>query len=155
MWPWISPVISKEAGGRCVFFFYVSFYEAAGEVIWLLLMITPRFYSLSQVLVPLVLLQALQREGQALTTLLPLGLRFLEEEQAGYIIREGGWVSCMFLLPLGWGTAAPFQFNVSDYEILIPNHWDLGLRFSLGTGDVLELKQLRASASFLDRCCKL
>lgn len=68
----------------------------------------PRFCSLSQVLVPLVLLQALQREGQSLTTLVQLGLRFLEEEQAGYIIHEGGWVSCstcMFMLPLGCGTA--------------------------------------------------
>lgn len=80
----------------------------------------PRFCSLSQVLVPLVLLQALQREGQALTTLFQLGLRFLEEEQAAYILREGGWVSCssrVLMLPLGCGTATSFQFNVSDYKI--------------------------------------
>ena len=46
-----------------------------------------------QVLVPLVLLQALQSEGQPMTTLLHLGLRFLEEAEADYIIQQGGWVS--------------------------------------------------------------
>nr|XP_046249364.1 bcl-2-like protein 13 isoform X1 [Scatophagus argus]XP_046249365.1 bcl-2-like protein 13 isoform X1 [Scatophagus argus] len=45
----------------------------------------------SKVLVPLVLLQALQSEGQPLTTLLNLGVRFLEEDEAGYIIQQGGW----------------------------------------------------------------
>lgn len=49
--------------------------------------------SLFQVLVPLVLLQALQYEGQSLETLLHLGVRFLEEDEAGYIIQQGGWVS--------------------------------------------------------------
>lgn len=44
-------------------------------------------------LVPLVLLQALQGEGQILATLLPLGVNFLEEAEADYIIRQGGWVS--------------------------------------------------------------
>lgn len=44
-------------------------------------------------LVPLVLLQALQSEGQSLTTLLNVGLRFLEEDEAHYIIQQGGWVS--------------------------------------------------------------
>ncbi|KAG8012456.1 Bcl-2-like protein 13 [Nibea albiflora] len=44
-----------------------------------------------RVLVPLVLLQALQNEGQSLETLLHLGLRFLEEDEAGYIIQQGGW----------------------------------------------------------------
>ncbi|CAB1313599.1 unnamed protein product [Coregonus sp. 'balchen'] len=45
----------------------------------------------STVLVPLVLLQALQGEGQILATLLPLGVNFLEEAEADYIIRQGGW----------------------------------------------------------------
>ncbi|XP_036963656.1 bcl-2-like protein 13 [Acanthopagrus latus] len=45
----------------------------------------------SKVLVPLVLLQALQSEGQSLATLLHLGVRFLEEDEAGYIIQQGGW----------------------------------------------------------------
>ncbi|XP_072241526.1 bcl-2-like protein 13 isoform X2 [Leuresthes tenuis] len=45
----------------------------------------------SKVLVPLVLLQALQSEGQPLTTLLHLGLRCLEEDEADYIIQQGGW----------------------------------------------------------------
>ncbi|KAM9376877.1 bcl-2-like protein 13 isoform 2-T2 [Pholidichthys leucotaenia] len=45
----------------------------------------------SKVLVPLVLLQALQSEGQSVETLLPLGLRFLEEDKADYIIQQGGW----------------------------------------------------------------
>ncbi|XP_042352064.1 bcl-2-like protein 13 [Plectropomus leopardus] len=45
----------------------------------------------SKVLVPLVLLQALQSEGQSLTTLSHLGVRFLEEDESGYIIQQGGW----------------------------------------------------------------
>ncbi|XP_021430460.2 bcl-2-like protein 13 [Oncorhynchus mykiss] len=45
----------------------------------------------SKVLVPLVLLQALQGEGQILAHLLPLGVRFLEEAEADYIIQQGGW----------------------------------------------------------------
>ncbi|XP_040894096.1 bcl-2-like protein 13 [Toxotes jaculatrix] len=45
----------------------------------------------SKVLVPLVLLQALQSEGQSVTTLLHLGVRLLEEEEADYIIQQGGW----------------------------------------------------------------
>ncbi|XP_029288818.1 bcl-2-like protein 13 [Cottoperca gobio] len=45
----------------------------------------------SKVLVPLVLLQALQSEGESLTTLSHLGVRFLEEDEAGYIIQQGGW----------------------------------------------------------------
>ncbi|XP_034390500.1 bcl-2-like protein 13 isoform X2 [Cyclopterus lumpus] len=53
----------------------------------------------SKVLVPLVLLQALQSEGQSLTTLLHLGMRFLEEEEAGYIIQQGGWGEVFSLEP--------------------------------------------------------
>ncbi|CAK6960169.1 bcl-2-like protein 13 [Scomber scombrus] len=49
----------------------------------------------SKVLVPLVLLQALQSEGQPMTTLLHLGLRFLEEAEADYIIQQGGWVGAI------------------------------------------------------------
>ncbi|KAF4101372.1 bcl-2-like protein 13 [Onychostoma macrolepis] len=45
----------------------------------------------SKVLVPLVLLQALQNEGQPLETLLHYGLRYLEESQADFIIQQGGW----------------------------------------------------------------
>uniref|UniRef100_I3JVT5 BCL2 like 13 n=1 Tax=Oreochromis niloticus TaxID=8128 RepID=I3JVT5_ORENI len=44
-----------------------------------------------QVLVPLVLLQALQSEGQSVRPLLDLGLRFLEENEADYITQLGGW----------------------------------------------------------------
>ncbi|XP_034542435.1 bcl-2-like protein 13 isoform X2 [Notolabrus celidotus] len=45
----------------------------------------------SKVLVPLVLLQALESKGQSLTTLLDLGVRFLEEDEAGFIMQQGGW----------------------------------------------------------------
>ncbi|XP_010881576.1 bcl-2-like protein 13 [Esox lucius] len=45
----------------------------------------------NKVMVPLVVLQALQAEGQILATLLPLGVRFLEETEADYIIQQGGW----------------------------------------------------------------
>ncbi|XP_068460109.1 bcl-2-like protein 13 isoform X2 [Clinocottus analis] len=53
----------------------------------------------SKVLVPLVLLQALQSEGQPLTALLHLGMRFLEEDEAGYIIQQGGWGEVFSLEP--------------------------------------------------------
>ncbi|TDH09130.1 hypothetical protein EPR50_G00083430 [Perca flavescens] len=53
----------------------------------------------SNVLVPLVLLQALQSEGQSLTTLLHLGVRYLEEAEAGYIIQQGGWGEILSLEP--------------------------------------------------------
>ncbi|XP_056138377.1 bcl-2-like protein 13 [Lampris incognitus] len=45
----------------------------------------------NKVLVPLVLLQMLQSEGQPMATLLPLGVRFLQETHAEYIILQGGW----------------------------------------------------------------
>ncbi|KAG7214933.1 hypothetical protein INR49_005208 [Caranx melampygus] len=45
----------------------------------------------SKVVVPLVLLQALQSEGQSVTTLLHLGVRLLEEDETDYIIQQGGW----------------------------------------------------------------
>ncbi|CAB1322930.1 unnamed protein product [Coregonus sp. 'balchen'] len=43
--------------------------------------------------------KALQGEGQILAHLLPLGVRFLEEAEADYIIQQGGWVQG-YLLPL-------------------------------------------------------
>ncbi|KAJ8261902.1 hypothetical protein GJAV_G00159780 [Gymnothorax javanicus] len=45
----------------------------------------------NKVLVPLVMLQALQGEGQSLATLLPLGVRYLEDTESDYIIQQGGW----------------------------------------------------------------
>lgn len=45
----------------------------------------------SKVLVPLVLLQTLQTEGQPLESLLHYGLRYFEESQADFIIMQGGW----------------------------------------------------------------
>ncbi|XP_061677468.1 bcl-2-like protein 13 [Syngnathoides biaculeatus] len=45
----------------------------------------------SKVLVPLVLLQALQSEGQSFSNLLDLGVRFLEESQGDYISQHGGY----------------------------------------------------------------
>ncbi|XP_061577323.1 bcl-2-like protein 13 [Cololabis saira] len=53
----------------------------------------------SKVLVPLVLLQALQSEDQPLTTLLHLGLRCLEEDEADFIMQQGGWGQIFSLLP--------------------------------------------------------
>uniref|UniRef100_A0A3B3Z972 Uncharacterized protein n=1 Tax=Periophthalmus magnuspinnatus TaxID=409849 RepID=A0A3B3Z972_9GOBI len=44
------------------------------------------------VLVPLVLLQALQVKGPSLSSLLPLAVHFLEENEVEYIIQQGGWV---------------------------------------------------------------
>ncbi|XP_035498424.1 bcl-2-like protein 13 isoform X2 [Scophthalmus maximus] len=45
----------------------------------------------SNVLAPLLLLQALQSKGQALSTLVRLGVRLLEEDEAEYITQQGGW----------------------------------------------------------------
>ncbi|XP_057692692.1 bcl-2-like protein 13 [Corythoichthys intestinalis] len=45
----------------------------------------------SKVLVPLVLLQALQSEAHSVSTLLQLGVRFLEESQCEYISQKGGY----------------------------------------------------------------
>ncbi|XP_019749538.1 bcl-2-like protein 13 [Hippocampus comes] len=45
----------------------------------------------SKVLVPLVLLQALQSEDHSVSTLLHLGVRFLEEAQGEYINQQGGY----------------------------------------------------------------
>lgn len=53
----------------------------------------------SKVLVPLVLLQALQTEGQSVATLLDLGLRYLEEDQAAFITQQGGWGEVFGLVP--------------------------------------------------------
>uniref|UniRef100_A0A1A8IZS5 BCL2-like 13 (Apoptosis facilitator) n=2 Tax=Nothobranchius kuhntae TaxID=321403 RepID=A0A1A8IZS5_NOTKU len=53
----------------------------------------------NKVLVPLVLLQALHREGQSLETLLEVGLHFLEEEEADCIIQQGGWGGILVLVP--------------------------------------------------------
>uniref|UniRef100_A0A3B3QP25 BCL2 like 13 n=1 Tax=Paramormyrops kingsleyae TaxID=1676925 RepID=A0A3B3QP25_9TELE len=47
----------------------------------------------TKVLVPLVLLHALHEENQPLETLVPLGVHYLEEAEADYIIRQGGWGS--------------------------------------------------------------
>ncbi|XP_048877068.1 bcl-2-like protein 13 isoform X2 [Brienomyrus brachyistius] len=51
----------------------------------------------TKVLVPLVLLHALHEENRPLETLIPLGVRYLEEAEADYIIRQGGWGSVIKL----------------------------------------------------------
>ncbi|XP_034032929.1 bcl-2-like protein 13 isoform X4 [Thalassophryne amazonica] len=45
----------------------------------------------NKVLVPLVLLHALQTEGQSVSSLWPLGVKFLEEAESSFIIPQGGW----------------------------------------------------------------
>lgn len=45
----------------------------------------------NKVLVPLVLLHALQAKGQSVSSLLSLGVHFLKENEAEYIIQQGGW----------------------------------------------------------------
>lgn len=54
---------------------------------------------LPQVLVPLVLLQALLSEGQCVQTLAHVGVRFLEENEAEFIIQQGGYVSYCHAAP--------------------------------------------------------
>ncbi|XP_069018653.1 bcl-2-like protein 13 [Embiotoca jacksoni] len=53
----------------------------------------------SKVLVPLVLLHALQSESQSVTTLVNFGQRFLEEDESDYIIQQGGWGEIFSLVP--------------------------------------------------------
>ncbi|XP_017274343.1 bcl-2-like protein 13 [Kryptolebias marmoratus] len=53
----------------------------------------------NKVAVPLVLLQALQSQGQPLTTLLQLGLCCLEEDKAADIVQLGGWGNVLGLVP--------------------------------------------------------
>lgn len=77
-------------------------------------------------LVPLVLLQALQNEGLPLETLLRYGLCYLEESQADFIIQQGGWVSDFDLigdvpsvLTCGWYN----QLHIMDIFVsLFPMH---------------------------------
>ncbi|CAL9697224.1 unnamed protein product [Knipowitschia caucasica] len=52
-----------------------------------------------KVLVPLVLIQALQAKNQGLSSLLPLAVEFLKENEAEYIIQQGGWGKVFSLLP--------------------------------------------------------
>ncbi|KAI4875805.1 hypothetical protein NFI96_017148 [Prochilodus magdalenae] len=51
----------------------------------------------NKVLVPLVLLQALHAEERPLASLLALGVRYLEETEADFVIQQGGW-SAVFSL---------------------------------------------------------
>ncbi|XP_072291117.1 bcl-2-like protein 13 isoform X2 [Eucyclogobius newberryi] len=53
----------------------------------------------SKVLVPLALLQALQTKGRSLSSLLPLAVQFIEENEAEYIIQQGGWGTIFGLIP--------------------------------------------------------
>lgn len=86
---WISRHTHREGGTRCVSF-VVTVIISLPPVAPLT---PPPVSPLCQVVVPLVLLQVLQSKGQSLTTLLGLGLRFLEEDEAVFIIQQGGWVS--------------------------------------------------------------
>ncbi|MEQ2250687.1 hypothetical protein ILYODFUR_003454 [Ilyodon furcidens] len=70
----------------------------------------------NKVLVPLVLLQALQSEGRPLTTLLQLGLRCLEDE-APFIIQQGGWGKVLGLV-LVEELAEPLAEDSNDIYIL-------------------------------------
>uniref|UniRef100_A0A3B5L9Q6 BCL2 like 13 n=1 Tax=Xiphophorus couchianus TaxID=32473 RepID=A0A3B5L9Q6_9TELE len=52
----------------------------------------------NKVLVSLLLLQALRFEGKPLSTLLQLGLRCLQEDEAQFIIQQGGWGKVLSLV---------------------------------------------------------
>lgn len=70
-----------------------------------------------KVLVPLVLLQALQAEGKPLTTLLQLGLRCLEEDEALFITQQGGWGKVL-VLEQEEALAGPVADDSNDIYIL-------------------------------------
>ncbi|XP_004069896.1 bcl-2-like protein 13 isoform X1 [Oryzias latipes] len=53
----------------------------------------------SKVVVPLLLLQALLQKGRPLASLLNVGLRCLEEEEADFIIQQGGWGEIFNVFP--------------------------------------------------------
>ncbi|CDQ61654.1 bcl-2-like protein 13 [Oncorhynchus mykiss] len=89
----------------------------------------------AKVLVPLVLLQALQGEGQILATLLPLGVNFLEEAEADYIIRQGGW-GTVFSLEEEEQQGLIIAEDSNDIYILSGEQLPTSL---LGTGDNSEL----------------
>lgn len=54
----------------------------------------------NKVLVPLVLLHALQTKGQSVPSLLSLGVHFLNENEAEYINQQGGWGKVFTLVPV-------------------------------------------------------
>uniref|UniRef100_A0A665UIR9 BCL2 like 13 n=1 Tax=Echeneis naucrates TaxID=173247 RepID=A0A665UIR9_ECHNA len=91
----------------------------------------------SKVLVPLVLLQALQGEGQCVETLLHLGVRSLEEDAADYIIQQGGWGE-VFRLQSEEDQGETIAEDSNDIYILSgeqhPDHLSPPLSL-LGTGD--------------------
>lgn len=66
-------------------------------------------------LVPLVLLQALQSEGVELASLLALGVRYLEEAEADYIIQQGGWVSSPCTAPHHTGKRITLLGGMGDW----------------------------------------
>lgn len=81
----------------------------------------------SQVLVPLVLLQALQSEDHSVSTLLHLGVRFLEEAQGEYINQQGGYVSALHFCSLSF--KLPFMLfrkalDVGKYSINLYTYKD-------------------------------
>ncbi|XP_036375663.1 bcl-2-like protein 13 [Megalops cyprinoides] len=73
--------------------------------------------SWDKVLLPLVLLQALQGDGTATPTLLSLGVRYLEEVEADYIVQQGGW-STVFSLEGSGQPAGGEAEDSSDIAVL-------------------------------------
>ncbi|XP_048112868.1 bcl-2-like protein 13 [Alosa alosa] len=71
----------------------------------------------NQVLVPLVLLQRLQDEGESVATVLSLGMRFLEDAQADFIIQQGGW-GAVFSLEEAEDTGVIIAEDSNDIYIL-------------------------------------
>ena len=92
--------MGSNKGERLVFIAFFPF-----PFLLLLLLVCP---PLSQVLVPLVLLQALQSEGQSVTTLVHLGVRFLEEDASVLTLisyraqsiqpAKEGWIQSLYRL---------------------------------------------------------
>ncbi|KAM4734173.1 bcl-2-like protein 13 [Anableps anableps] len=70
----------------------------------------------NKVLVPLLLLQALQSEGKPLKTLLQLGLRCLQDDEAQFIIQQGGWGKVLDLVQEQ--PAGPVADDSNDIYIL-------------------------------------
>lgn len=165
MWLWISRVIFTVAGRRCVIFLFLLLCELIKDCRWGNLM---ALYD-TALLLPFTGISAFgaaagfAEGGPVADNTVTVGLAFPGggTGRLHHPWRRMGelfhiWVKRLHV----YASVGLWHSNIISVQCqwlwnLIPNLKDLGLDFLWGTGDVLELKQLGASTSFLFRCCKL
>ncbi|XP_054891663.1 bcl-2-like protein 13 isoform X2 [Poeciliopsis prolifica] len=86
----------------------------------------------NKVLVPLLLLRALQYEGKPLKTLLQLGLHCLQDDEAQFIIQQGGWGKVLSLVQNEDEEPAAAVADDSNDIYILPEEQQPG---TLSTGD--------------------